>query len=71
MKKIIYFCYYSSIILMIAMIYYIIKYSLVYNWFGVFVNTCLFVLLLISTACDDTFKEPREQMFNFINKYLK
>lgn len=71
MKTVIFILYYAHIVVAIGCLAALIWNTLTGNFANALLDSILLLINIMVTAIAEDYNEPRQQMFNFIDKYLK
>lgn len=71
MKTVIFILYYAHIVVAIGCLAALIWNTLTGNFASALLDSILLLINIIVAATAEDYNEPRQQMFNFIDKYLK
>lgn len=71
MKTVIFILYYTQIAIVIWCLGAFIRNILIGNFAVALLESVLLLVNVMVAAIAEAYEEPRQQMFNFINKYLK
>lgn len=71
MKTVIFILYYAHIVVTIGFLAALIWNTLTGHFGKALLDSVLLLINIMVTAMANEYEEPRQQMFNFIDKYLK